>query len=152
MLLYKTLLLMTFGTTLVCMYVCMYVCTYVCMYVCMYICMYVCMYVWMYVYCCPFQVLLPHKNRTYLTSLSNPCGSIRTIRNTVQPSEREKLLRCLVISFIYRFRFILFYNPVHFGRCFLSVSPPTLFLLKFESPLHFYSLHSPGRHLQHLSF
>ena len=139
-----------------CLYVCLSVCMYVCMYVCMCICvcMYVsvCVYVCMYVCCRPFQVLLPHKSRKYLTSLSNPCGWIRVIRNPVQPSEHEKLHRCLIISFIFRFHFILFYNPVHFGCCFLPVSPLTLFLLKLESLLHFYPLNSPGRHLQHLSF
>jgi len=136
-----------------CVYVSMY-CTYVCMciYIYMCVCVYVCMYVCMYVCCLPFQVLLPHKSRKYLTSLSNPCGWIRVIRSPVRPSEYEKLHRCLIIPFIYRFHFILFYNPVHFGRCFLPVSPLALFLLKLESILHFYPLNSPGRHLQLLSF
>ena len=152
----------------VCVYVCMYaymyvfvcmMCVYMCVYECVYVCMclyaYMCLCIYvlcMYVCCRPCQVLLPYKNETYLTSLSNTFGWIRLIRSPVQPSEHEKLHRCLVISFIYRFHFILLYNPVHFGRCFLLVSPLTHFLLKFESPLHFYPLNSPGRHLQHLSF
>ena len=142
-----------------CIYVCMYLCMCVCMNVfinvctCMNVCMLVCLYVCIYVCMLPSvsSPCTPQK-RDVPNSLSNICGWIRLIRSPVQPSQHEKLHRCLIMSFIYRFHFILFYNPVHFDRCFLPVSPLTQFLLKFESPLHFYPLNSPGRHLQHLSF